>query len=181
STARRPQPTGSAKVPTRGSKHQKYSIVLDPPRSDSQSSEDEKTEAKKQDTVVDMTACIIENEFNKRWFTASEFYSVFSKLYLDRVSSDCPKDLITCERIIRTARHPNSKFKMFHRKKKRIGRVINVYYFYCFPIQQCQGRTKAILLYLINRIVLSLFAWDEHEMIDIIFIEKEIENWPNRF
>ncbi|ETO09087.1 hypothetical protein RFI_28299, partial [Reticulomyxa filosa] len=138
STARRPQPTGSAKIPTRGPRPQTNSIVLDPPRHDSQSSEDEKTEAKKQDTVVDMTACIIENEFNKRWFAASEFYSVFSKLYLDQVSSDCPKELATCERIMRTARHLNSKFKMFHRKKKTNGRVFNVYYFYCFPIQQCQ-------------------------------------------
>ncbi|ETO29213.1 hypothetical protein RFI_07916 [Reticulomyxa filosa] len=131
----------STEVPTRGKKQtktQKQSIVLDPPRHDSQSSEDEKTEAKKQDTVVDMTACIIENEFNKRWFTASEFYSVCSKLYLGRVSSGCPKDLATCERIICTARHLNSKFKMFHRKKKSNGRVVNVYYLYCFPIQQCQ-------------------------------------------
>ncbi|ETN97170.1 hypothetical protein RFI_40362 [Reticulomyxa filosa] len=126
-------------IPTRGRKQVKtQKFVLDPPSPGSSSDDDEKTEAKKQDTVVDMTACIIENEFNKRWFTASEFYSVFSKLYLDRVSSDCPKDLFTCERIMRTARHPNSKFKMFHRKKKTNGRVINVYYFYCFPIQQCQ-------------------------------------------
>ncbi|ETN98482.1 hypothetical protein RFI_39014 [Reticulomyxa filosa] len=111
---------GKPKNPLRG-RTQAQSIVLDPPRSNSQSSEDEITEEKKQDTVVDMAACIIENEFNKRWFTASEFYAVFSKLYLDRVSSDCPKDLNACERILRTARHPNSKFEMFHKKRNIMG------------------------------------------------------------
>ncbi|ETO33391.1 Casein kinase II regulatory subunit [Reticulomyxa filosa] len=93
-------------------------IVLDPPRPDSSNSEDENTEEMKQDTTVDMIACICENVFNQRWFTVSEFYAIFSRSYSEQVFPDCPKNLIACEKIIRTAKHPNSNFKMFHKKKK---------------------------------------------------------------
>ncbi|ETO36707.1 hypothetical protein RFI_00356, partial [Reticulomyxa filosa] len=123
--------------PVMRGKTQITSIVLDPPRPDSQSSEDEKTETRKQDTVTNVIASMAESEFIARWFTSSEFYDVFCKLFLDRVSSDCPKDIHACERILRTSRHPSSKSKMFHRQKKYNGRIFSASYYYCFPIKQC--------------------------------------------
>jgi len=100
-------------------------------------SEKEKEEPS-EDTVEDMISCICQNEFLNRWFVADEFYASFHKLYEDQVSSDCPKNLDSCKRIMKISYHPKTKVEMFHKQQTQISDKITLHQLYfCSPVGQC--------------------------------------------
>jgi len=91
-----------------------------------------------EDTFEDMISGICQNEFLNRWFVADEFYASFHKLYEDQVSSDCPKNLDSCKRIMKISYHPKTKVEMFHKQQTQISDKITLHQLYfCSPVGQC--------------------------------------------